>query len=236
MSSPEIDRIRRTYRGYDHDQRRRARYGPTRANRAMTAERWDVVGNLLRQAGWASLAGRRLLEIGCGDGGNVASLTRFGAAPEAVTGVDLSMDRLVDARRGHGDGAFMVADGATLPFPSGTFDAVLLFTVISSILDRGVADRVAGEAQRVLRPDGIVVWYDMRVGNPRNRNVRGIGRRELDQLFPCHHRWMRSVTVLPPLARALGPATPILYPLLGAVPLLRSHYAAVLRKDAGAVS
>lgn len=232
MGSGEIDRIRRVYEDYDRDQSRRARYGPTSVNRAMTAERWKVIRHLLQQAGWTSFAGRRVLEVGCGDGSNLATLTKLGADTARLTGIDLSAHRLSAGRRTHRHVTFALANGASLPFPSSTFDAVLLFTVMSSILDADVAGQVARESQRVLLPGGVVVWYDMRVGNPKNRNVRGISRRQLDSLFPNHRQWRRSLTVLPPLARALGPAAPLLYPVLGAVPPLRSHYAAVLRRSA----
>jgi hypothetical protein len=38
----------------------------------------------------------------------------------------------------------------------------------------------------------------------------------------------RSLTLLPPLARRLGPVAPKLYPPLHAVPVLRSHYLAIV--------
>jgi len=38
------------------------------------------------------------------------------------------------------------------------------------------------------------------------------------------------VTLLPPLARRLGPATPLAYPVLAALPPLRSHLIGLLRK------
>jgi hypothetical protein len=123
-----------------------------------------------------------------------------------------------------------VADGAALPFPSETFDAVLLATVLSSVLEPSLSHAISADAVRVLRPGGLILWYDMRVGNPRNRNVVGIGRRRLTELFPGMSFVLRSATVLPPLARALGPATSLLYPLLGMAPVLRTHWVAVLRK------
>jgi hypothetical protein len=40
---------------------------------------------------------------------------------------------------------------------------------------------------------------------------------------------MRSITVVPPIARRLGPLTPVAYPILHAVPPLRSHFVGRLR-------
>jgi ubiquinone/menaquinone biosynthesis C-methylase UbiE len=194
----------------------------------MVSERWRVFDGLLRSSGATSLSGRRVLEVGCGDGANVDPLIAAGA--RALTGVDLSFPRLVSAGRFHPEVCFALANGEALPFPPASFDAVVLFTVISSILDRPVARGIARESVRVLRTGGIVLWYDLRVGNPRNANVRGIRRAELEALFPGFRAQMRSVTVAPPLARALGPAARWLYPVLGSLPPLRSHYAAVLTK------
>lgn len=231
MNQEETERVRRVYEGYDQDAGRRARYDSNRAgNQAMVSERWRVIDGLLRRSGVTSLSGWRILELGCGDGANLEPLMAAGAGARALTGVDLSLPRLVSARRAYPQVSFALANGETLPFPPAAFDAVVLFTVLSSILDRQVARGIARESARVLRPGGFVLWYDLRVGNPRNANVRGVQRAELEWLFPGFDCQMRSVTVAPPLARALGPAARWLYPVLASLPLLRSHYAAVLTK------
>lgn len=231
MSSGEIDRIRHVYERYDEDAGRQARYDPGGSgNQAILTERWRVIADLLQRSGAIPLSGRRVLEVGCGRGDNVGPLLELGVEPALLTGVDLSFDRTTSAREAHRNIAFAVANGERLPFASETFDAVVLFTVISSILDERVAQALALESARVLRTGGVVVWYDLRMRNPRNRHVRGVGRRELERLFPGLHQWRRSVTVAPPLARSLGPAARWLYPVLGSLPPLRSHYAAVLRK------
>ncbi len=231
MSREEIDRVRHVYEGYDRDPRRRSRYDARKGgNQAIVSERWRVFDALLTASGNGSLSGRRILEVGCGDGANVDPLLATGA--RALTGVDLAFPRLASARRSHPQGCFVVANGEQLPFPSAAFDAVVLFTVISSILDPAVARGMARDSARVLRPGGIVLWYDLRVNNPRNANVRGVRRGELEGLFPGFGLQVRSVTVAPPLARALGPAARWLYPALASLPPLRSHYAAVLTKVA----
>ena len=72
------------------------------------------------------------------------------------------------------------------------------------------------------------MWYDFRVGNPWNRHVRGMSRRHLRALFPGWRGTFRLVTLLPPLARRLHALTPVLYPVLAAVPPLRTHWAGLL--------
>ena len=93
-----------------------------------------------------------------------------------------------------------------------------------------MAANVAHEISRVLKPGGAVVWYDFRYDNPQNRNVRGLGQQEVEALFPGHAASLRTVTLLPPIGRRLGPATGLLYPLLSAFPPLRSHLIGLLVK------
>ena len=48
------------------------------------------------------------------------------------------------------------------PWPTGSFDVVVASTLFSSVLDPGLRDAIAEECLRVLRPKGVVLWYDMR--------------------------------------------------------------------------
>jgi hypothetical protein len=90
--------------------------------------------------------------------------------------------------------------------------------MFSSILDASVKRRAAAEMARVLAPGGLVLWYDFFVNNPRNPNVRGVGRHEVGELFPGFDLRWRRVTLAPPLVRALVPR---LRPLAGALQGLR---------------
>ena len=53
-----------------------------------------------------------------------------------------------------------IGNGEELPYGNGTFDLVLLFSVLTSILDPRVQANLAAEARRVLRPGGAILWYD----------------------------------------------------------------------------
>jgi hypothetical protein len=103
-------------------------------------------------------------------------------------------------------------------------------TVFTAILDLGMRRMVAQEILRVLKPGGALLWYDLAWNNPRNPNVRGVSRKELAALFPQLRGEVRSVTLAPPLARAVAPRSWTLATLLAAVPGLRSHRLAVLIK------
>jgi hypothetical protein len=102
--------------------------------------------------------------------------------------------------------------------------------MFSSILDQGVRRVVADELGRVVRRGGVVLWYDLRVNNPRNPEVRRLGRHEIAGLFPGWHLTLERVTLAPPIARTLAGRADVTARLLAAVPWLRTHYLGVLRK------
>lgn len=196
------------------------RYLAASQDRAMTAA--------LVRARLLPLGDRRLLEIGCGSGRWLRFLVALGADPRNVRGIDLDPARLTVAG---GSGAPVVAaDAAQLPFADAGFDLVLQSTVLSSILDPVVRSAVAAEMLRVLAPGGAVFWYDLRIGNPRNPQVRGIGRRRLRSLFPACTVDVRRTTLAPPLARLLAPRLPRLAALLDKALVFASHDLAVIRR------
>jgi ubiquinone/menaquinone biosynthesis C-methylase UbiE len=125
---------------------------------------------------------------------------------------------------------FECGNAEKLNFPDASFDLILFFTVFSSILDGDMAKNVASEAQRVLKPGGAVLWYDFRFNNPRNPNVRGIRKKDIKILFPKLRMHLSTITLLPPLARRLGRLVTIAYPILSAIPFLRTHYLGLLIK------
>jgi SAM-dependent methyltransferase len=223
----EADRIRRTYQDYKDSPRWSGRNPGNQYNARM---RNQAIQELLAGGGMLPLSGKRVLEIGSGAGGNLASLERFGARRADLYGIDLRPEAVQAARSTFPGIHFSPGNGEALEFADRTFDLILLFIVFSSILDDGVASRVAAEAVRVLRPGGAVLWYDIRYANPMNRRVRPIKRHQLDAWFPGLDRRTRTITLLPQIARRLGPLTGLLSPVLTAVPPLRTHYLCLMRK------
>jgi hypothetical protein len=82
---------------------------------------------------------------------------------------------------------------------------------------------MAAEMLRVLRPGGAVLWYDLRVNNPRNSAVRAISLEEIAALFPGCTVEAERHTLAPPLARAIVPHSEAVAVLLERIPALRSH-------------
>lgn len=232
-SDHEIERITEVYRSYARDQRTVARHSEgRRGNQMMAHERWRTIGQMLLSSGRLPLGSRRILDVGTGGGGDIAMLVGLGANPALCSGIDLMPERIEAARRRYATIDFRVGNAEQLDYPDGEFDIVVLSTIISSILDESIRRSVAVEIDRVLKPGGAVLWYDMRYPSPRNLNVRPVSRREIRRLFPELRGPLRTVTLLPPIARRLSIATSILYPLLAGVPFLRSHLLGLLAKSA----
>jgi len=187
----------------------------------------------LGRAGMSRLGDARVLEIGCGSGHWLRELVQWGVRPDRLVGIDLITERLGDARARCAPGlGLAAASAAALPFADGLFDIVLQSTVLTSVLDATVRERIAAEMMRVLRPGGVVLWYDFLVDNPRNPDVRGVDRRELLRLYPGCELDMRRVTLAPPIARLLAPRMWTLAALLSAMPFMCTHYAGTVRRVA----
>jgi SAM-dependent methyltransferase len=117
-----------------------------------------------------------------------------------------------------------------LPWNDGAFDLIVVSTVFSSILDPLVKRVLADEIERVLAPNGVVIWYDLAFDNPANPNVRGIKRKEIAELFQSLDCELRRVTLAPPIARLIVPISAGLGAVMEKIPFLRSHLLGVLRK------
>ncbi len=122
----------------------------------------------LRQAGV-----RTILELGCGTGNDAA---RLAGAGYSVTAVDLSAEAIGQAQARYGPQArFMVADVTRrLPFPGGSFDAVMSNVAVHMFPD-GVTRAVFAQVGRLVRAGGLFVFH---VNSLRDRRLlRGLPAR-----------------------------------------------------------
>lgn len=99
------------------------------------------------------LAGKRILDFGCGWGGETAWLAERAAH---ATGVDISQDALDQARRyaqqrNLTNLDFALIDDHRLPLPDNTFDAVFSTNVFEHVMNPRLA---LTEIHRVLKPGG----------------------------------------------------------------------------------
>lgn len=192
-------------------------------------ERQRVMIRLFRELGWTDLSRRRVLEVGCGTGGNLLELLRMGFLPRHLKGIEID-----EARHAHACevlpsslrlvlGDARDCDEALRLIPPGSQDIVLQATMFSSLLEDRTQVEMADAMWRWVRPGGGVLWYDFVVDNPANRQVRGVPVSRIQQLFPQARLLVRPVTLAPPLARWACRRHPSLYHLFNALPALRTH-------------
>lgn len=225
----DLERLEAVYAERDRRLAGGERYAPSRPGQRFIAEgRRRALGELLGREGLARLAQARILELGCGQGGILQEYLALGADPRRLHGAELLAERIRTARARLPELPLVCADGRRLPYAGGCFDLVLQYTVFSSVLDERIRAQLAGEMRRVLRPDGLVVWYDF-WWNPLNRDTRGLRPAAIRRLFPGCTFQFRRVTLAPPLARRLAPVSWRLARLLESSGLLNSHYLAAIR-------
>lgn len=130
--------------------------------------------------GAIDLRGLRVLEVGCGGGGGASYLARY-LLPSEVVAVDLVDANLTMCMNAHGPGLIFVrADAERLAFRDGSFDAVL--NIESSHSYANFQNFVA-EVQRVLRPEGVFLFADLRPESNEWGSERSLSavRRTLEQ-------------------------------------------------------
>jgi len=197
----------------------------------MSQERERQILTLLKQHGFELLKTKKILEIGCGAGYWLREFVKWGALPENVFGVELLPGLVAEAKHLCPSGVKIeCSSAAELAFSDATFDLVFQSTVFTSILDADMKQSIASEMIRVVKKDGLILWYDYHVNNPRNPDVRGVTKREIQRLFAgCPIKLMRT-TLAPPLLRLVAPYSWLASYFLSKIPLLCTHYLAVIQK------
>jgi len=114
-----------------------------------------------------SLAGRKVLDIGCGAGGVTLHLLEAHGAAE-VTGLDVEAPVIAEAQRraaARGVSArtrFVEAEPGPLPFEDAAFDAVFSKDALLHVADK---EALFAEVFRVLQPGGVFSASDWLIGH-----------------------------------------------------------------------
>jgi len=229
----ETARIRKTYAKRDQAGKP-ALYTWCKKDTMLTQYRIrTVTAGLFAKNGMEDLSKTEVLDIGCGTGGWLRTLVEWGADPKHLHGIELLEDRIEQARHVNKDIDFQVSSGWPIDFPDASMDLVSAHTVFSSILAPEARRDLASEMTRILKTEGVVFIFDFRISHPRNPDTIGIGKKEIQRLFPDLTVTSRSLLLAPPLARRIAPISSLAVQLLeGIFPFLRSHAVYLLRKRA----
>lgn len=178
---------------------------------------------LLRRSCVKQFHNLKLLDVGCGAGGELFRWLTYGLQPLNCAGVDLLPKRIAIARQVLPPSVTLQqCDASVLPFEKNCFDLVTQYTMFSSVLDKKMQHAIAQEMLRVLKPNGMIIWYDFWL-NPTNKATRGIRLKEIKRLFPNCTYDATLVTLAPPIARVVAKRSFLLATLLELLPL-RTHW------------
>jgi SAM-dependent methyltransferase len=117
---------------------------------------FEKLHHLLRLVDFEGYGGRKILDVGCGAG---VDLARFAKGGAEVTGVDIA-PAAIDLARANFEqqglrGDLRVADGERLPFPDNSFDLVYAHGVVQYTAD---PQRLVNECRRVLKPGSAAIF------------------------------------------------------------------------------
>lgn len=167
----------------------------------LEAYRFDKLDYLPELVRFDTYAGKRVLEVGCGVG---IDLARFAQAGAIVTGVDLAERSIQLARRNFKHqglaGELEVMNGEALEFPEGRFDLVYAHGVLQYTMD---PPRMVEEIHRVLEGQGraILGVYNRRSWLHWISRLTGVALEHEDA--PVMRKWSRDelVSLLEPFGQ-----------------------------------
>lgn len=201
------------------------------AARYMLSGRENNVRRILSEIGFGELADCRILDVGCGSGGELQNLISYGAAFSNLSGIDMLPERVAAAKSALPCCNIVQGDAASgLPWADNTFDLALQFTVFTSILEPDIKKSLAKEIIRVIKPGGFFIWYDFQFDNPTNKDVKGVKMPEILELFPGCRVNMKRITLAPPITRAIAPISTRICSLLEKLVVLNTHYIGYIQK------
>jgi ubiquinone/menaquinone biosynthesis C-methylase UbiE len=103
----------------------------------------------------------QILDVGVGIGTSLALLAAYGCDATRLHGLDIVADRIERGRAQFPAFDLRVSDGYTLPFDDDSFDVVQQITMLSSVHDDILRERIVAEMRRVLRPGGLLLSFDV---------------------------------------------------------------------------
>ncbi len=191
-------------------------------------ERERVWVSLLVRHGMLPLDGKRILDVGCGEGKLLMRFHYFGALLPDMVGIDIIPRNIENGQKRCPGVDLRVGDAAKMDFPDDSFDLVMTSMAFSSMPTDTMRQDAAREMMRVVRPGGGILWYDFFM-NPKNPEVTPLPLGVVRDLFSGCSVDGRRLTLAPPISRAVARRSWLGAEVLATIPFLRSHWAAFIR-------
>ena len=134
-------------------------FGLSRRSVNLRAQQMRAFGTLLGSV-TTTLAGWRILDVGCGSGFWLRAFLELDALPKDLVGIDVSDIRIGFGRAKNPLITLLHTDGITIPFDDASFNLVTQFVAFSAMRSDALRAHVASEISRVLKPGGFVFWWD----------------------------------------------------------------------------
>ncbi|MEP6506719.1 MAG: class I SAM-dependent methyltransferase [Gemmatimonadales bacterium] len=178
----------------------------------------------------------RVLDVGCGSGAGLIQFLRLGFRPDQLTGIDISNERIDDARRSLPSVEFKCESADRLSYADGSFDIVFESTMFVLLPTEEMASGIANEMLRVTRPGGYLMLVDWRYSKPGSDVYKAMNKSRIANLFGVGTSTTvvarESGALVPPLGRFLSRRAPSLYFLAQAMlPFAVGQVTTVLRKN-----
>lgn len=163
----------------------------------------------------------RILDVGCGGGASLFQLVRLGFRAENLAGVDVSEERLRDARNFLPAAEFRCESAEALSFEDESFDLALESTLFGTLDSMSLLASIAREMIRVTKPGGYIMLADWRYSRRGSGVNTAISKATVKRLFRVGESTdviaRERGALVPPLGRLLSHRAPAAYFLLQAV-------------------
>jgi SAM-dependent methyltransferase len=177
----------------------------------------------------------KILDVGCGAGSGLLQFVKLGFNPANLSGLDLSEERITQARALLPGIDAQVGDASRMPFADESYDLVFESTMLGTLETQSLLRSIAHEMIRVTRRGGYIMLADWRYSRRGSGVKTSISKAKIAELFDvgtstevlCRKRG----ALVPPLGRRLSRLAPSLYFLVqGLFPFAAGQVTTVLKK------
>lgn len=201
-TTEEVKRLLKVYEDYKSQGCYESVWHPLNLTEAFyRIEREKKLVRMLNSRG-IKLEGKKILDVGCGRGNLLRLFISLGADPDNLYGLDLLDEEIEIARHLTPSAHLLVGNAEKMPYPDREFDIVMQHVMFSSIYEPSMRRNVANEILRVLKNDGIFIWWDLIRVSP-GATARAISRNSVRELFPGCKIWGSGVGISPGIVARL---------------------------------